>query len=428
MKLIKGKYSKIDLTPNFRLFPFYFMKILNGLYVRWVEGITSIDISETDTLIDTLNEFQSGDTRLIVTFRHPTRHDPPLLMRVIHTLIPRRARTKGVELNRITHGHFVYGRWLLTWANRLVKWLFPGIGAIPVNNRSRDLKGIRKIRELLVSGRFPLFIAPEGQVTYHNEKCGPLENGVSSMALWCREDLNRIHSDSKVKLLPLTLFYDYTGNREKGLNKVLKKMNKELNRSNSNLIDLTKVIIDRIEEFYIDFYNIKVDKSSQLNKQIENLVDMILKRGESYFSIEGEGSFLDRTLTIRQAGLSNIDFSDRVSKLPGKEHGDHLASECYSILRHMEIADILQYIDPTYIESESLNRKIEYSLNLLDLLNRFNGGNINTRFSGLKKRVIVKTGTPIIVGNVETRGEKRKEEKRVLERVYSELQTLSTFV
>lgn len=425
MKLIKGNYSKYNLTPNFRPFPFYFMKSLNGLYARYVEGVTNIDISKTSTLINSLYDFQQGESRLIVTFRHPTKHDPPILMRVIHTLIPRKARREGVKLNRLTHGHFVYGKWLITWANSLVRWLFPGIGAIPINNKSRDLESIRNLRSLMVNGDFPIFIAPEGQVTYHNEKCAPLESGVSSMALWCKEDLKKMKSDSRVEILPLSLHYDYSLNSDKSLNKLIKKLNRILGISSNDLSFLTEEIISRIEGFYKNFHFSNIEDNSSLELRIENLVEAILLRAESYFNIEGIGNYLERTLIIRQAGLSNIDFSNRVETLPGKDHGDHLASESYSILRHMEIADLLQYIDPSYIENGSLNRQIEYCLNLLDLVNRFNGGTIATRFSGIKKRVYIKTGNPIVVQDIKTRAGKREEGERIIKKILEELQTLS---
>lgn len=420
MKHIKTRDKNLDLNPDFRLFPFYFMKTLNYLYVRFVEGVRSINCDKTDSLLKELKDFQDDKTRLIIAFRHPTRHDPPILMRLIHTLIPKRAKKIGIKLNKVTHGHFVYGKWLLLWANPLAKWLFPGIGAIPVNNRSRDLNGIRNIRKILVNGDFPLALAPEGQVTYHNSLVGEMESGLSAMASWCKDDLKRAKDSKSVKVLPLTLYYDYSIGGKKSLNRVISKINSYLVTKEQDLLKLTSLILDEIEEFYMA-YHYHRPEDLNLKERINHITDSILKRAENYFNLKSEGSFLDRTLNIRQEGASYIYMKVKNRTKGSKNRANYMASEAFSILRHNEIVDILQYIDPDYIDNDSLNRKIEYSLNLLDLINRFDGGNISTRFTSIPKKVNIISGKALVLEDYNNKTEKKEKLSSLHKQLYNEL-------
>jgi hypothetical protein len=91
--------------------------------------------------------------------------------------------------------------------------------------------------------------------------------------------------------------------------------------------------------------------------------------------------------------------------------------------------DVLQYIDPSYIDAPcSTGRACEYALNLLDVLNRIQGGNINTRYSPKGKKALVSIGAPIRVSEVgETaQGLSRKERLSMLSKeIFDALQTTS---
>jgi hypothetical protein len=67
-------------------------------------------------------------------------------------------------------------------------------------------------------------------------------------------------------------------------------------------------------------------------------------------------------------------------------------------MRHMELADILEYIDPGYVgDDQSAERSIEYALNLLDVINRAAGGSIATRYKLPGKSAQLRIGAPLSV-------------------------------
>lgn len=437
MRLIKAVAKVKFLEPKIKRTPFYFMKFLSPFYVRHVEGIKSIDDRNIKTLISCYKDFQDNKIKLLIAFRHPAKHDPPLLIHFLNDKLKKRAKKMNIRLDTKVHSHFVYGSWVLTWANRQVKWLFPGIGAIPVSSRGKDLRGIKAIRHLLLNGDFPIAIAPEGQVTYHNHKCGEIEPGIISMAGWCKEDLEKENNNQKVIILPLTTQYDYGKNKVKTLTKLKALLKKRLksdicistNHYNDSIL-FTEKVINTVESYYKRYHHLEPDENCELEERIYNLCDYILKIGEKYFKLDSSGSFLNRILTIREAGANRISLSDvenlNILSPLEKNLADHMASETVSILRHMELADILVYIDISYIiDSPSKNKYIEYLLNLLDVINRLNGGTIATRFSSINKRAKIVSGQPIEYKKTQNRSEKKKQMSYLGKQLHEELTRIS---
>lgn len=361
-----------------------------------------------------MEDFQHGKSRLLIAFRHPTRHDPPVFVYAFLKLLYNSAKKEDYTLDRINHCHYLYGTWVLMWANKLAKWLFPGIGAIPVSSRSMNISSIKTIRETLLNSSYPLAIAPEGQVNYHNGLSETLEPGIINMAAWCREDLDLIGSEQDVKILPLTLYYCYP-KYEKTLKKIYRRLNRILSietptgSTEDRLCIYTKDIIRSIEREYIEIENSTIHIS--LSERLTRLTDSVLRSAEDILAISGTGSFLNRVVTIRAA------IEAELLKSGLKEH---LA------IRHMEIADILEYITPSYIEkTEDENRYIEYGLNLLDLFNRFKGGNISTRWSPRGKIVRITSGEILEYKTTNSKQEKRKQLEFLTEKLGEEFKKIS---
>ena len=107
---------------------------------------------------------------------------------------------------------------------------------------------------------------------------------------------------------------------------------------------------------------------------------------------------------------------------------DRIADEVYLHLRHNELVDLLEYIQPEYISSEaSLNRLIEYALNLADLVNRAMGGDISFRYSPQKKRAQIRIEEPIKVRELFPLipGRRRERAEGIMKVVSSRLESLS---
>ncbi len=64
-------------------------------------------------------------------------------------------------------------------------------------------------RHLMLHGRFPFAVAPEGATNGHGERIGPLEPGIGQLGLWCVQDLERVGRSEEVLILPIGLRYEY---------------------------------------------------------------------------------------------------------------------------------------------------------------------------------------------------------------------------
>ena len=80
-----------------------------------------------------------------------------------------------------------------------------------------------------------------------------------------------------------------------------------------------------------------------------------------------------------------------------------MAGEAWYAMRHMEFVDLVEYLDPEYLDAEGLpdgpsyNRLTETALNLYDLVQRLSGGNFTNRINPFPKKAVILPGTPIDV-------------------------------
>uniref|UniRef100_UPI00261A7AE2 hypothetical protein n=1 Tax=Oceanispirochaeta sp. TaxID=2035350 RepID=UPI00261A7AE2 len=95
-------------------------------------------------------------------------------------------------------------------------------------------------------------------------------------------------------------------------------------------------------------------------------------------------------------------------------------------IRCSQIADVLEYVHTGYIMDAPLNnRHCEYALNLLDVVNRFKGGDIGTRFSPEMRTALILTGETIDPSDFSAVEKKKDRYKVLLDRIKNDLQGLS---
>jgi hypothetical protein len=139
-----------------------------------------------------------------------------------------------------------------------------------------------------------------------------------------------------------------------------------------------------------------------LRERIELACDAALRVPERFMGLQPEGDLLTRVFTVRQRGWDYLFRGDvppqgRASPVD-RLLADRLADEAYLHLRHNELADVLEYVQPDYIgPGASPNRLVEYALNLADVQNRLLGGDISSRYSPPGKQVLIRIGEPLEV-------------------------------
>lgn len=421
------------------------MRAVAGAYLRFGEGIREVTVEGGETLFSEFERFFAGESRLIVAFRHPSVSDAPLLTYLFARHLPRLARRRGRRVPRRTHVHFLYGRGVPVWAGRALGWILPRIAAIPVYHRRTDSRGMGAVRNAAVQGRFPLALAPEGQVSYHNKSFGELEAGTGRIALWCRDDLRAAGRTEDIRILPLALEYRYPEDERTVIGEALAWVEAKtglragLNTGapaatiRNGLLELTAALLDLIENAYAALFrapaaggppatggppraegrpgdtgaaprnhaprNHAAGHQAALRRRIEVLCDSVLEVGEHVHELPSGGSLLDRVFRLRDAGWRRM-FRDDLPGLSPVERSlaDAAAEEAKIAARHMELVDVLEYVDPGYIPPGApLERLVEYAIDLQDVVNRLLGGTIAGRMRVKGRRAVVTAGAPVSV-------------------------------
>lgn len=421
------------LEPRFSRVVHELVRLASPLYLRFGEGVAGVELEGEETLRAEFSRFFAGDSRLIVAFRHPSVSDAPLLSYLFAHLLPRRARRGGRPFGRPSHVHFLYGRGVPVWAGRPVGWILPRVAAIPVYHRRLDSRGMSAVREAAVNGRFPLALAPEGQVTYHNKAIGPLEAGTGRIALWCADDLRAAGRQEDVRVLPLSLEYRYPRNAAGRIDHVLSWIREKTGLSGAGdyggLLELTGKLLSRIEELYETAFPSHAGQApgatdpgatdpGALTEHIRRLCDTALRAGERTHGLSPRGMLLDRVFRLRDAGWRRI-FRDGIESFTALERSvaDAAAEQARIAARHMELVDVLEYLDPDYIGPDSpAERLLEYALNLQDIVNRVLGGTIAGRMQIPGRTAVVSAGRAVSVSEL-TGGSRRGRSRDAASRI-----------
>jgi hypothetical protein len=407
------------------------ISLLAKIYVRFVLGVSRIELKQSERLIDSFSRTLSGKTSTIIAFRHPYGDEPQILSWLAIYRLTKIAKKSGVRFPINAHIAFVHGYEVPRWSGSFVRWLLPRILAMPIYHAKMDSAGMARIYRAIENGPYPVGIAPEGQVTYNSESIQRLEQGIIRIGFQSAANLERRENSKHVEILPLSIHFRYGKNIKSKLDKMMNKIehvtcyNKSIS-SKKNLDTKNDVTIFQKYEMIRNnlirmnevLYNIPEDTNRSFQERKEAVITAALNRAEKILEIEKiNGDVMTRVNYIRQI------YWDRIY-LPGKDKNvlrnmplaeralaDRLAGEAWYASRHMELVDVLYYFhDDLPSENTSFHMLIEYVQNLWDFTSRTMGGTFTNRVKINPKTVIIHTGEPIdLTSNLTAYRENRKE-------------------
>ena len=425
---------KLDFIPP--AFNFFILKLIHWFLpilqrfrlVPWLpSGVTKIETVNCETLVNLYHQFQLGKIRFILSFRHCEVDDPLSGLYLFSREIPKIARQQKISLKSPIHNHFMYDRGMTIWAGDWLGWLFAQLGGIPVHRgKTLDLQAIKKTREILINGKFPLVVAPEGATNGHSEIVSPLEPGVAQLGFWCAEDLAKANRIEKVVIVPINIQYHYINPQQSKLDRLLSKLEADCGLSPqtshdntqpeklyySRLLRLSEYLLCEMEQFYRCFYHRELpDSSQELNSPEENitirlqkLLDVSLEVGEEYFNIKKKGNIIERCRRLEEAGWNYIYREERnkLKNLSPVKRGlaDWIAAEADLRMLHMRLVESFVVVKGTYIqEKPCFERFAETTLILSDAIARIKGDkNPRRPRLGWRKSTIT-VGQPIDVSD-----------------------------
>ncbi|MGG6293899.1 lysophospholipid acyltransferase family protein [Leptolyngbya sp. AN02str] len=401
---------------------------------RWLPtGIARVEVVNAEGLAKLYSQFQSGQCRFILAFRHPEVDDPLSMLYLLSRAVPQAARQHHIPLRSPIHSHFVYDRGMTIWAGKWLGWLFSRLGGIPIHRGKRiDRAGIRAVRALLLHGQFPLAIAPEGATNGHSEVVSPLEPGVAQLSFWCAEDLKKAGRTEQVYIIPIGVQYHYIHPIWPQIDRLLSRMEQDVGLSAlatpphavegryQRVLRLANSLLSEMEAFYQRFYPQHVTVVPPLEdasvgaahldnrpviQRLYALRDTALKVAEAYFGLNGQGTIIDRCRRLEEAGWHAIyreDLPAPLKRLPPFRRGlaDWGAEEATIRLRHMRLVESFVAVTADYLEEKpTAERFAETVLLMFDVVARIRGDRIpaRPRLGWRQSRVTV--GDPICVSD-----------------------------
>ena len=399
--------------------------------------IARVEAENLDILADLYRQFQTGQARVLIAFRHPEVDDPLPMLYVLSRLLPQVARQQGISLKRPLHAHFVYDRGMPLWGGQWLGWLLSRLGGIPVRRGRRlDLSAMRVIRHLLMHGSFPMAIAPEGANNGSSDRIGPLERGLAQLAVWCLQDLRAAGRTERVAILPVGIQYRYLTPPWARLAQLIGHLEwqwgipePKQRRSSSQRVDpldlaqrlnrlqaqFVACLNEHYRQFYPNAYNQAraIDLDTNLDSPQWNdrstrsdlvlLLDTALRVGEQAFGIPSKGSLVYRCRQMEEAGWQRI-YRHVATGARGfgqsrKALAKWVMADTELHMRHMRLVESLVALTeaPTS-PTPTVEELSERALLLFDAGERTRGKGLPTRPQLGWRRVKIRIGHPLWIG------------------------------
>ncbi|MCL2441535.1 MAG: acyltransferase [Treponema sp.] len=391
--------------PRISMFVVFLLRVVTRIYLLLFYGITHIVSHKEKTLFESFQKALAGKSRCIIAFRHPNGGEPQLLTWYFLFKLRFNALRNGIRFCRWPHAVFVYGYEVVRWGGWVARFIMPNVGAMPIYHSKMDSKGMARIYKAISDGRFPLAIAPEGQVSYTADTIPRLEPGVIRIGFQAAVNMEKTNPGCPVEILPLSIHFRY-GPWGKGTVELLLRYTEKLcgftRKETRNLTFIERLLKSReyILSVNEERYKIKINGSETFEERLEKVAYTALETAERMLNIKGEGDFHARIYMVRQICWDRIYLPDiyDLKNMPQIERStkDIGAGEAWYVSRHQELADFSWYFfqqNPT--EETILHNKIEFSQNLHDFASRTMGGAYSNRVSIFPRKVIIKTA-PVI--------------------------------
>ena len=343
-------------------------------------GLVHFETSGSESLATLFAEAQSGRSRLLIAFRHPSTTDPLVMAQLLWREVPRAARRHGLSLKAPVHSQFLYDRGIPLWAGDAAGWILSKLGGIPIQRGKLDRLALKTARDLFAHGPFPLAIAPEGATNNHGELLSPLEPGLAQMAFWCCEDLAAAGRHERVLIVPIGLQYFSTSDDWGAIDRLLGRLEDLLGPSTATvaasssavselpadsdqapehryqrLIALSEQLLTLLE----GFYQLRDDgPAADFFERLSRLRDHALAVAEDHFQLSPRGSVIERCRRIEQAAWACI-YRDDLDELSEVERSlaDWSAQEADIRMGHMRLAEHFATLSGSYVaEKPSIDR------------------------------------------------------------------------
>lgn len=249
------------------------VKLILPLLMRLFQKVVSVDIDATS--FDTMKSIDGFPT--IFVPNHPTHADSHLMF----TLSKRCGRRFRYMAARETFDQQAGGKWR--------GFIMTRLGAYSIVRGAVDRDSFRLTRETLAKEEQKLVIFGEGEVSHQNETIMPFECGIVQFGFWALSDMERADNLKPLYLVPVGLKYIYKndmwGEIDQALTNLEQSVLPEHTALPTQLYDRVKNVGAVLLMTLAKEYQLRLNKESALNEQIEMLRAHILSQMEHFMGI-----------------------------------------------------------------------------------------------------------------------------------------------
>lgn len=178
---------------------------------------------------------------------------------------------------------FAMASWHLFKQSWFQTFMIRRLGAFSVLREGNDRKALETAIEILVQGKRPLIMFPEGAITKHNDIINEMMDGPSFMARQAAKRLKKMGSAREVVVHPVAIRYAFEGDVEKSVTPTLDQLEARLSWQPRHQFPYIKRI-GKLGDAFLSLKEIEYLGEAQPGNpydRAEHFIDAVLARVES---------------------------------------------------------------------------------------------------------------------------------------------------
>jgi 1-acyl-sn-glycerol-3-phosphate acyltransferase len=236
---------------------------------------------------DTFRQSCGKDAHTLLLPNHSTHSDPQVMSEVTRRL--------GIQPSFMA-AYDVFAR------SRIQSWIMQRSGAFSVDREGSDRKSMKCATDVLIEGKHPLILFPEGNVYFCNDEVAPFAEGASYIALSAQKKLGESHPVYAVPVsMKFTYIEDIRDQLRSSLDELARRFETELDPEADFGLELLRISTTALQRFLRQRGYSSSKQASSVDEQIHNAAEQIINSLEEKIEIQSKtgSSLTDRIRRVR---------------------------------------------------------------------------------------------------------------------------------
>ncbi len=236
---------------------------------------------------DTFRQSCGKDAHILLLPNHSTHSDPEVMSEVTRRL--------GIQPSFMA-AYDVFAR------SRIQSWIMQRTGAFSVDREGSDRKSMKCATDVLIEGKHPLILFPEGNVYFCNDEVAPFAEGASYIALSAQKKLGESHPVYAVPVsMKFTYIEDIRDQLRSSLDELARRFETELDPEADFGLELLRISTTALQRFLRQRGYSSSKQASSVDEQIHNAAEQIINSLEEKIEIQSKpgSSLTDRIRRVR---------------------------------------------------------------------------------------------------------------------------------